>query len=302
MMADAPVRLEIFGRPWAISSAELRALASVPASLVRMAGSAPMRRAGGTYGSVAVIPVRGIIRHRENQMFGGTSAQMLTTQFRQALADSSVRAIVFDIDSPGGEIGGTLELANEIFGSRARKKTVAVANCQACCGAYWLASAASEVVVAPSGSLGEIGIVAAHTDNSAALQKAGVSVSLISAGRYKTEGNPFEPLAQTARDEMQRNVNAFYEQFVQSVARGRGVSAENVRSYFGEGRSVLARQAVAERMADRTGTLDDTLARLSSAHAGQGRTDRVALHRIGFGSSRPWQRDLDRRRRELDLV
>jgi ClpP class serine protease len=57
------------------------------------------------------------------------------------------------------------------------KKTVAVANCQACCGAYWLASAASEVVIAPSGALGEIGIVAAHTNNSAALEKEGVRVS-----------------------------------------------------------------------------------------------------------------------------
>jgi len=198
------------------------------------------------------------------QVFGGTSIQMLYQQFRQALDDKNVLAIVFDVDSPGGEVDGTMELANFIFRSRGRKKTIAVANGYALSAAYWLASAAGELVVEPSGQVGSIGVFSEHEDCSGALEKAGVKMSLIKAGKYKTDGNPFEPLSESAREDMQSKVNAFYNAFVSDVARGRGVPQATVRNGFGCGRSVLAEAAVRVGMADRVATLDETLIQVAS--------------------------------------
>jgi signal peptide peptidase SppA len=197
-------------------------------------------------------------------VFGGTSIQKLYQQFRAALEDKNVLSIVLDIDSPGGEVAGTRELANFIFQSRGRKKTIAVANGQALSAAYWLASAADELVVTQSGEVGSIGIVAVHDDISGALQQAGIKMSLIKAGRYKTDGNPFEPLSETARGDMQSKVSAVYDWFVSDVARGRGVQQATVRNGFGCGFSLLANDAVRQGMADRVATLDETLIQVVS--------------------------------------
>jgi signal peptide peptidase SppA len=276
---------EVFRKPWAILPERFRVIAELVA--MRAAGgrlteeeirtrlaphrtNAATRPATASYGAVAVIPIYGIISHRANlmsQISGGTSIEKLTASFRQAMADSSIKCIVFDVDSPGGGVEGVPELADEIQNSRGQKKTVAVANGLAASAAYWLASAANEIVIAPSSQIGSIGVFAAHEDLSAALEKAGVKISLVSAGKYKTEGNPYEPLTEEARAALQLKVDAFYQMFVKSVARGRGVSQSAVRGGFGEGRLVLADSAVKERMADRVATLDSTLSRLGSGEA-----------------------------------
>jgi ClpP class serine protease len=136
--------------------------------------------------------------------------------------------------------------------------------------AYWIASAADELVVTPSGQVGSIGVFAAHEDISKAAEMQGVKVTLISAGQYKTEGNPFEPLSAEARAAMQKDVNTFGDMFVNAVARNRGVGAYSVKAGFGQGRMVMAQDAVKASMADRVATLDETLARLLNVRRGKG--------------------------------
>lgn len=240
----------------------------------KMHSASPRSRSQRSYGAVAIIPIRGIISRRANmmsQIFGGTSVDTLTAQFRQALGNSGVKAIVFDVDSPGGCVEGVPELAEEIYKSRGQKKSVAVANGMAASAAYWLASAAGELVVTPSGQVGSIGVFIAHEDISKALEQEGLKVTLVGAGKYKTDGNYIEPLSDSAREDMQAKVNAFYGMFVNSVARGRGVSQGNVRGGFGQGRMVLAADAVSEGMAEKVATMDDTLLRIAS---GRGEGDR----------------------------
>jgi len=118
------------------------------------------------------------------------------------------------------------------------------------------------LIVTPSGEVGSIGVVAAHMDISKMAESAGLKVTLVSAGKYKTEGNQFEPLSDEARAALQVRVDDYYAMFVKAVARNRGVSPADVRNGFGEGRVVGAKQAVALGMADRVATLDETLARL----------------------------------------
>jgi signal peptide peptidase SppA len=219
-------------------------------------------------GGVGIICLFGAI--------GRSVLNQVTSFFRFALNDRNISSIIFQIDSPGGALDGIPELADEIFAARGRKKIIAIANTMAASAAYWIASSADEVVVTPSGSVGSIGVFAVHEDLSKALDMAGVKVSLVSAGKYKVEGNPYEPLSDGARTNTQYQVNSFHQMFVQAVARGRNVSSLDVRRKFGEGRIVLAASAVRAGMADRVATLDQTLARIG---AGNGKSARAVASR-----------------------
>lgn len=144
---------------------------------------------------------------------------------------------------------------------------MAIANHLAASAAYWIGSAADELVVTPSGEVGAIGVFAAHEDISKSLEMEGIAISLISAGKYKTEGNPYEPLSDEARAAIQAEVDGYYDMFVKAVARNRGVKPADVRGGFGEGRVVRAQQAVSLGMADRIATLDETIERLQRGSA-----------------------------------
>jgi capsid assembly protease len=123
-------------------------------------------------------------------------------------------------------------------------------------------------VVTPSGQVGSIGVYCAHQDESKALENEGIKINLISAGKFKVEGNPTEPLSPDARAAIQDKVDAYYSMFVNAVARNRGAAAADVRNGYGEGRMLLASDAVKARMADRVATLDDVLAKLGVATRG----------------------------------
>lgn len=219
---------------------------------------------------VGVISMMGVIAQRMNlfsAISGGTSVEQMTSEFRALHDDREVKAIVFAIDSVGGSVYGIEEFANEIRAARGKKPIVAVADSLAASGAYWLGSQADEFVVTPSGDVGSVGVVMAHTDVSAASEKAGIKTTLISAGKYKTEGNPYGPLSEEAIAFRQERVTQAYAKFVRAVAAGRGVSEAAVRTGFGEGRIVSSDDALALGMVDRVATFDATLARLQQTPA-----------------------------------
>lgn len=234
-------------------------------------------------GSVAVLPLVGTIIPRGDLLLessGAMSVQRFGSSFRQALADTAVGHIVLDVDSPGGQVGGVAELAAEIFRARGQKRIVAVANHLAASGAYWIASAADEVVISPSGEVGSIGVLAMHEDMSQLLESTGVKINLITAGKYKGEGSPFEVLGDDARAAIQARVDEYYAMFTGDVARHRGVTRAEVVNGFGQGRVVGASMAVALGMADRVGTLAETVQRLlKSGPSVRGRASSVDYRR-----------------------
>lgn len=223
---------------------------------------------GAAASGVAVLPLYGLVSHRAHMVQdisgpGGTSTELFGRDFDTALSDSKVGTIVLDIDSPGGSVAGVQELADKIYGARGEKRIIAVANSLAASAAYWIGSAAEEFVVTPSGEVGSIGVYAIHTDSSRRDANVGVQRTILKAGRYKAEGAPFEPLNGDARAYAQQQIDEFYGAFIDAVARQRGVSSEVARgASFGEGRTVLARQAVDRKMADRVATLEQVLAEL----------------------------------------
>lgn len=255
-------------------------------------------RAGGTIAasqSVGVIPIRGTIaqhsaRVDEVSSRGGTSCERIAASLRHALADPNVSAIVLDVDSPGGSVSGVQALAAEIFRARGRKPITAVSNSLMASAAFWIGSAADTVVAAPGSQTGSIGVFAVHTDQSKAEERLGLKRTLISAGRFKTEGHPQGALGDEAREAQQKLVDAYYGDFTRDVARFRGVPVERVRKGFGEGRLVKDRDAVLEGMADRVGTLERELQRLS-ARSGAPRLSAFAAPSISAAAM-----DLRRRR------
>lgn len=214
---------------------------------------------------VAVLPVFGTIVPRADlftDISGATSAEGLGKTFAELMDDPSIDAVVLDVDSPGGQVNGIPELSKQIFDARGKKPVVAVANHTMASAAYWIGTAADEVVVTPSGEVGSIGVFTMHRDVSGMQEKAGIKTTLISRGKYKVEGNPYEPLAEEARAALDERVGESYDAFIEAVARNRGVNPAAVRNGFGEGRVVGANQALKLGMVDSVGTLDETVNRL----------------------------------------
>lgn len=227
------------------------------------------QRAAQSDGVVAVLPVYGVLSQRMNMMqefSGGTSTQQLAMMFRALLADPGTSAIVFDFDSPGGTVSGIQELGQEIYDSRGVKPIVAQVNSMAASAAYWLACQCDEIVVTPSGQAGSIGIYTIHEDVSKMLDNEGIATTMISAGKYKTEGSPYGPLSEDAVAAIQARVDQSYNAFVEAVARGRGnnITPAVVNDRFGQGRMFGADELVARRMADQVATLEQTIERFSA--------------------------------------
>lgn len=264
----------VVSTPWAIEPsklAEIMVFLSAksagetidPAIVAEYRAAAQSRQKQQRQGSVGVLPITGTIGYRMNlmsEMSGGTSVEALTRDLRAMLNDPDISAIVLDVDSPGGTVDGLTELASEIYQGRSQKPITAVANTMMASGAYWLASAASEIAVSPSALVGSIGVIAAHEDQSGLYEKLGVDVSLVTAGKYKGENNPFGPLTEDGKAQIQKRVDEYYGMFTRDVAKGRRVPVESVRGGFGEGRVVGAKEAISLGMADRMATRDEIVA------------------------------------------
>jgi len=262
--------------PWAIQREKLGMLADVivaraegeklvNSEVAAAISEARAREVASIDGAVAIVPVYGVLANKMDAfsaMSGGTSYAGIKKSLHSALSNEDVKAVVLDIDSPGGSVPGTEELSNEIRALRGGSKPIiAQVNSLAASAAYWIAASADEIVVTPSGRAGSIGVYTAHDDISAALEKRGIKRTYISAGRNKTEGNETEPLGKETLAHIQDSVNRSYNRFVSAVAEGRGTTVGKVEDGFGQGRVFYAEALMDRGMVDRIATLDETLAR-----------------------------------------
>lgn len=298
----------ILARPWAIRPELLPVIAEIVARRISgehlqaqeiraRVGAAPATRPVRTVGAVAVLPLYGVLFPKASmlgEMSGGTSLARFRASFREAIASPQVTGIVLDIDSPGGLVDLVPETAADIRSARGSKPIIAIANTEAASAAYWLGSQADELVVTPSGMVGSIGVFTAHDDVSRAMEIAGVRRTLISAGRYKVEANPFEPLSDEARAAIQTEIDEYYRMFTTDVAKGRRVGVDAVRSGYGEGRMLTARRAAAEGMVDGVETLESVLRRAGARAA-------TGAGAAGIGGGRAAARELERPEEDFDV-
>ena len=265
----AELAAAINGAPWAIDKDYLVYLSGFARPLVvqgeGMKAISPTtpRRAVATGDNIAVLNLAGVITPKPtffSMFFGGTALTDFAAELEAAVNDPKVAGIVINVDSPGGMIDLVTETAAQIRAAKAVKPIIAVANTDAASAAYWLAAQADELIVTPSGEVGSIGVYTVHTDRSGAEAQAGLKTTLISAGKYKVEGNPYEPLTEEAAAALQSRIDTYYSMFVADVAAGRGVTTSAVTAGYGQGRIVAAQDAKTAGMVDGVGTLAEVLA------------------------------------------
>lgn len=271
------------GQPWAMQPEKLEAVTSFLMFKARGGMLSPEevqarisdRQATATTkapGGIAVLPVHGVISQRMGMMqdiSGGTSTDALAQSFDEALADDTAKAIIFSHDSPGGGTYGVDELASKIRAGRGVKPIIAQIDSLCASAAYYLASQCDEIVVTPGGEAGSIGVYSVHEDISKLLEKEGIKPTLIrgEAGPNKAETANISPLSQDAHDYLQQRVNLAEQNFIKAVAAGRNVTQAQVRDNFGKGRMFGAQELVKRGMADRVGTMQETLQRFGAAPA-----------------------------------
>lgn len=181
---------------------------------------------------VAIIPVSGTLVHKNGYvapMSGATGYDGIRHNFSEALRDTKVRAICFDVDSPGGEVSGCFDLVHMIYAARGEKPMMSILSEMACSAAYAIASAADIITVPSTGVSGSVGVVACHADYSQKLADEGVKVTLVHYGANKVDGNEAFPLSDSAYKKLQADVNTMGDAFVRLVARNRGMSVKAVR-------------------------------------------------------------------------
>ena len=265
----------VLDTPLVIGQAKLEAILAVIGPRIGIEAPAPAvmngdgRRRGVnlvTPEGIAVIPVFGTLVKRAGAIeaaSGLTSYGHLEDRIMDAATDPAVRAILLDIDSPGGEAAGVFDLSDLVYEARSLKPVWAVADEEAFSGAYAIASAAERLIVPRTGGLGSIGVVALHVDRSARDAMEGFRTTTVYAGAAKNEFNPHETLKDGARQTLQIEVDRVYGLFVDTVARNRGLTANAVRAT--EARLFFGEDAVRAGLADEVGTLRSAFAALAAA-------------------------------------
>jgi capsid assembly protease len=259
--------LDVLNAPWAITpdklmelhaiyQPHLRGATDLEAVEARLGRKLNNERAPYTVeGTTAVIPIEGVLGKKMNlftSISGGTSTQMIENDFNAAMDDPAVKSILLSIDSPGGTVDGTENLANVIYAARGKgKPIIALADGLMASAAYWIGSAADETYASDSSAkVGSIGVVATHEDYSQAEQNAGIKVTEIAAGKYKRIASSHAPLSADGRESIQAMVDHIYSNFVDAVARNRRATSAHVADKMADGRIFLGRQAVAAGLID----------------------------------------------------
>ena len=224
-------------------------LAGELASGFHQHGEAPYPMIDG----IAVIEISGVLIHRGSwigQSSGQTSYEGIAAQIEAGARDPMVRGLALEIDSFGGEVAGVFDLADRIRAIRAQKPVWAFVAEHAFSAGYALASQADRILLPRTGAVGSIGVVVMHTDLSGQLDQDGVGVTLIHSGRHKVDGNPYAPLPDAVRSEIQREIDALRVLFAQTVAAGRGGRLTQEAALATEAATYRGTDAIAAGLAD----------------------------------------------------
>ncbi len=300
--AELPPVESFANEPWAIDHAHFERMLSA----YRSTEAAPGRDARGAgnifslegerwpepqvVGGVAILPLYGVLAPAHPWWRSGTSTERFAIQFLSALDNPDVEQIVIRTNSPGGLMFGAAELADLIFRSRGKKPITAFAvNGLMASAAYLIGSAADRVVATASSYAGNIGVILPHVEFSKMDAEAGITFNVLCRPDAKKYGNDKEPLSDEAhRALMATLIDPVYDQFVERVARNRGVGADDVKQGYGQGMALIAGQAQAAGLIDEVADWNQFLQSLSGSEetGGQATTTpsplRMEAHQMDF--------------------
>lgn len=208
---------------------------------------------------VLQIPVFGVLLNRFSYQVGryATGYTYILRCLQRGLADGNVRGIAWIHDSPGGEVAGCFELGDKIYEARGQKPMRAFSAEAMYSASYCLGSAADSISVTRTSGVGSIGVVTAHVDYSKMLEKEGIKVTFIYAGKHKVDGNPYQALPDDVKDRIQARIDRLYGIFCGTVARNRAMDEDDVRGT--EAATFTAEEAIDVELADRVGIFEEEI-------------------------------------------
>lgn len=206
------------------------------------------------------IPVFGVLLHRFPYQVGrwATGYAYIRAALDRGLDDPAVKGILLVCDTPGGEVAGCFELSDHIRDSRDEKPIWGISADAAYSAGYATISAAERVFVTRSGGTGSVGVVTAHVSVEGMLEKAGITVTFIYAGKHKVDGNPYEKLPDAVKSRIQAKIDRIYGEFVALVAKNRGMDEQAVRGT--EALTYDARDSLEVGFADAVNEEDEVIA------------------------------------------
>jgi len=259
---------QFLNQPWAILPERLETLSATSEALVKSA-DAVVEPGYENQGGVAVIPIMGVLTKNPDWWEDGTAMNNVKAAFRAAVDDPSIHSIVLFIDSPGGTVDGTQELASVIEGARGQKPVIAYTDGMMASAAYWIGSAADKIYISgDTVDVGSIGVVCAHIDISKLEDRFGVKVTEIYAGKYKRIASEHAPLSDEGRASIQDRIDTFYGIFVDNVARNRGITVEKALE-MADGKLFIGQSAVDIGLVDGKATLEQIISNLQEEHMTQ---------------------------------
>jgi signal peptide peptidase SppA len=232
---------------WLIQPEALHAMAAAVGLFRERGGalpqSAPSNPLLNVEDGVGTVSIDGPILRKPDVfarvLMGATDSAEIGAALREASQRDDIKAVFLDIDSPGGTVAGTPELAAAVASINERKPVYAFSSGLMCSAAYWIASQARAIYATPSARVGSIGVVQAVIDNTAALDARGIKVEVFSVGKYKAMGAPGTPLTDDHRELIRSNLAETAGEFHAAViARGRAIPTEAM-----EGQTFSGRQA-----------------------------------------------------------
>ena len=246
--------------PWAIEPQWMKNAVNLMKNGV-LAESAPVEELETDFqllsSGIAVLHISGQMQKGFSK-FGGTSTIEARKLLRQAVRAESVKEILMVVDSPGGTVAGTAELADDISAADQIKPITVQVVDLAASAALWVSSQAREVFSNRMAQIGSIGVFSVVEDTSGEMERKGVKVHVISTGEHKGAMVPGSEVTDEHLAELQRSVDAFNEVFIEAVATGRDMSAEQVEQ-IADGRMFHAPEALELGLIDRIQSLDETI-------------------------------------------
>lgn len=187
-----------------------------------------------------------------------TSSRDIIHSLKRFRENSSIKAIVIRIDSPGGAVGPAQEIFREIRKTVKTKKVIASLGAVAASGGYYVAAGADGIVANPGTITGSIGVIMGFVNFQELLRKIGMVPVVVKSGRYKDIGSPVREMTKDERSILQNLSNQIHRQFIVDIANGRGMDLSKVEG-IADGRIFTGEEAKKLGLIDRLGNLEDAI-------------------------------------------
>ncbi len=227
------------------------------------------RGAGGNTNKIAVISLRGLISTSIAGNVGESMVDDLRWQFEQARNDDKVRAVVLEIDSPGGEVTASDMIYNAVVKTRAKKPVVVYMESLAASGGYYVACGGKYLMANETSITGSIGVIIQTLNYQQLFDKIGLASVVFKSGKFKDMLNGARPITPEERDYIQSFVMKTYDKFLGIVAKERNLPADGLRNGIADGRIISGRDALDFKLIDGLGQIEDAYAKAKElGHAG----------------------------------